>query len=256
MAIEPEAISHRRQFIIVPFPTLGRWLKIGMNRLEKDRHAPFIRRGIPKTLSRIAYRAVAFCSAPRGDDVFYRLRHSPIRARDGLLSLAGHRLMSGALRVGQGFDTHRFGAGDHLMLGGVRIAHEQGIVAHSDGDVLLHTLTDALLGAAGLGDLGHHFPDSDPRWAGAASLDLLASVMQKLTAAGWRICNADCTVIAEAPRLAPHLPAMRANVAAALAVDEACVSLKATTAETMGFIGRGEGIAALAVVLLTSAGSH
>ncbi|MGH8162594.1 MAG: 2-C-methyl-D-erythritol 2,4-cyclodiphosphate synthase [Gammaproteobacteria bacterium] len=161
--------------------------------------------------------------------------------------------MSGALRVGQGFDTHRFGAGDHIMLGGVRIVHERGVVAHSDGDVLLHALTDALLGAAGLGDLGHHFPDTDPRWAGAAGLDLLGNVMQKLTVAGWRVGNADCTLVAEAPRLAPHLPAMRANVAAALEVDETRVSLKATTAETMGFIGRGEGIAALAVVLLTGA---
>ncbi len=156
-------------------------------------------------------------------------------------------------RIGQGFDTHRFGTGDHLMLGGVRIDYDRGVVAHSDGDVLLHALADALLGAAGLGDLGHHFPDTDPRWAGAASLDLLADVVRQVNAAGWRVGNVDGTVVAEAPRLAPHLPAMCANVAAALGVDEGRVSVKATTAETMGYIGRGEGIAALAVVLLGAA---
>lgn len=159
-------------------------------------------------------------------------------------------MSAGNWRVGQGFDTHRFGAGDHVMLGGVRIAHDRGVVAHSDGDVLLHALTDAFLGAAGLGDIGGLFPDTDPRWAGAASLDLLAGAMQRLAAKGWQVGNADCTVIAERPKIADHASEMRTNLAKALAVEESCVNVKATTAEKMGFIGRGEGIAALAVVLI------
>ncbi|MGH8272783.1 MAG: 2-C-methyl-D-erythritol 2,4-cyclodiphosphate synthase [Gammaproteobacteria bacterium] len=159
-------------------------------------------------------------------------------------------MSAGALRIGQGFDTHRFGTGDHVMLGGVRIAHDAGVVAHSDGDVLLHALTDALLGAAGLGDIGGIFPDTDARWAGAASLDLLAGAMRRLAEDGWRVENADCTVIAERPKIAGYVAEIRTNLAEVLAVEKPCVNVKATTAEKMGFIGRGEGIAALAVVLL------
>lgn len=138
------------------------------------------------------------------------------------------------------------------MLGGVRIAHERGLVAHSDGDALLHALADALLGAAGLGDIGGLFPDTDARWENVASGDLLASVVERIHATGWRVENADCTVIAEAPKIAPHVPAMRANIAGLLDVNESGVNIKATRAEKMGFIGRGEGIAALAVALLAA----
>ncbi len=155
-----------------------------------------------------------------------------------------------SFRIGQGFDAHRFGDGDHLMLGGVRIAYVHGLVAHSDGDVLLHALGDALLGAAALGDIGGLFPDTDARWAGADSGELLAEVMRRVRGGGWRVINADCTVIAERPQLAPHVPAMRTRIAELLGVKGTDVNVKATTAEKMGFIGRGEGIAALAVVLL------
>ncbi|MGH8428234.1 MAG: 2-C-methyl-D-erythritol 2,4-cyclodiphosphate synthase [Gammaproteobacteria bacterium] len=157
-----------------------------------------------------------------------------------------------SVRIGQGFDTHRFGDGDHLMLGGVRIAHERGVIAHSDGDVVLHALADALLGAAALGDIGGLFPDTDPHWAGADSRGLLADVMRRVRERGWRVVNADCTVLAERPKVAPHVPAMRAAIASVLGVDESAVNVKGTTMEKMGFLGRGEGIAALAVVLLAS----
>lgn len=159
-----------------------------------------------------------------------------------------------SFRVGQGFDTHRFGDGDHLMLGGVRIAHERGLIAHSDGDVLLHALADALLGAAALGDIGGLFPDTDSRWAGADSGELLGEVMRRVREGGWRVVNADCTVIAERPKVAPQVPAMRMRIAELLGAGEAAVNVKATTAERMGFVGRGEGIAALAVVLLAEKG--
>jgi len=158
-----------------------------------------------------------------------------------------------ALRVGQGFDVHRFGPGDHVMLGGVRIAYEHGVVAHSDGDVVLHALADAMLGAAALGDIGHFFPDDDPNWAGADSRELLRQVVAEVAAAGWRPVNADCTVIAERPRVASHVPAMRENIGAALGIDGGAVNVKATTTERLGFTGRREGLAALAVVLLAGA---
>jgi 2-C-methyl-D-erythritol 2,4-cyclodiphosphate synthase len=158
------------------------------------------------------------------------------------------------MRIGQGYDVHRFGppsdGGDHLVLGGVRIPHPRGVVAHSDGDVLVHALCDALLGAAALGDIGQHFPDSDPRWRGADSRVLLRAVRDKVAAAGFAVVNVDATVIAEAPRVAPHADAMRANLAADLGIEPAQVSVKATTNERLGAIGRGEGIAALAVALL------
>lgn len=157
------------------------------------------------------------------------------------------------LRIGQGFDVHRFGDGDHVMLGGVRVAHEQGVVAHSDGDVVLHALADALLGAAALGDIGHFFPDDDAQWAGADSAELLSQVVAAVAEAGWVPHNVDCTVVAERPRVAPHLPAMRERVAGLLGLDTGAVSIKATTSERMGFTGRGEGLAAFAVALLARA---
>ena len=155
------------------------------------------------------------------------------------------------MRIGSGLDVHAFGPGDHLMLGGVRIAHNQGVVAHSDGDVVLHALCDALLGAAGLGDIGQHFPDSDPRWKGAASARFVTAVLALLQARRLAVVNADLTVIAEAPRVAPHRDAIRREVARLLEVPLERVNLKATTTERLGFLGRAEGIAAQAVVLLS-----
>ena len=154
------------------------------------------------------------------------------------------------MRIGQGFDVHRFGAGDEIILGGVRIAHHAGLEAHSDGDVLLHALCDALLGAAALGDIGKHFPDTESRWRNADSRDLLRAVVQLLDERNLRVCNADMTVITEAPRLAPHLGSMCSNIAADLGCHTDQINVKATTTERLGFCGRGEGIAAQAVVLL------
>ncbi|WP_168012219.1 2-C-methyl-D-erythritol 2,4-cyclodiphosphate synthase [Halomonas salinarum] len=154
------------------------------------------------------------------------------------------------MRIGHGFDVHRFGEGDHLMLGGVHIPFKQGFVAHSDGDVLLHAVCDALLGACALGDIGRHFPDTDAAWAGADSRALLRHVMSLVQDAGFRVGNLDVTLIAQAPKMAPHLSAMIAHLAADLAVTADVVNVKATTTEKLGFTGRGEGIAAEAVVLL------
>ena len=154
------------------------------------------------------------------------------------------------LRIGQGFDVHAFAQGRKLILGGIEIPHEQGLAGHSDADVLTHALCDALLGAAGLGDIGHHFPDTDPRYAGADSLDLLAEVLGSLSQGGWRIGNADMTVVAEEPKLAPFIPQMRERLARAAGVDMDRINIKATTTEHLGFTGRKEGIAALAVVLI------
>ena len=156
------------------------------------------------------------------------------------------------LRIGQGFDVHAFEAGDHVMLGGVRIAHSKGIKAHSDGDVLIHAVCDALLGAAALGDIGQHFPDSDASLRGIDSRALLRAVRDKIAAAGYLIVNVDTTVIAEAPRVTPHAAAMRGNVAADLGIGIGAVSVKATTSEKMGFTGRGEGIAVQAIALLAA----
>lgn len=155
-----------------------------------------------------------------------------------------------ALRIGQGWDVHRFGPGDHVMLGGIRVPHEQGLEAHSDGDVVIHALSDALLGAAALGDIGGWFPDTDERWAGADSTDLLAEVRQALRAQGWAPVNLDITVLAQVPKVAPHVAAMREHLAACLAVPPDRVSVKASTTEGLGFVGRREGLAASAVVLL------
>jgi 2-C-methyl-D-erythritol 2,4-cyclodiphosphate synthase len=153
-------------------------------------------------------------------------------------------------RVGSGFDVHAFGPGDAVMLGGVRIPWQRGVIAHSDGDVLLHALTDALLGAAALGDIGQHFPDSDPQWRGASSARFVAHAVQLLARDGWRVVNADLTLLAEAPRVAAHRAAICQSVAAALGVPLTDVNLKATTTEKLGFVGRAEGLAAQAVVLI------
>lgn len=161
------------------------------------------------------------------------------------------------MRVGIGYDVHAFGAGDHVMLGGVRIPHAHGVVAHSDGDVLLHALCDALLGALGLGDIGQHFPDTDPRWKGANSLDLLGHCAGLMRERGWRVVNVDATVIAEAPRLGSHRAAMRERIATALGCEAERVNVKATTHERLGTLGRAEELAAQAVVLLEPAtGAH
>ena len=154
------------------------------------------------------------------------------------------------VRIGHGFDVHAFGEGDHVMLGGVRVEHARGVVAHSDGDVAIHALCDAMLGALALGDIGRHFPPSDPQWQGAAGIDLLGRVASLLRDRGWQVGNADITIVCEMPKVAPHVAAMRAALAAALGVEPDAVSAKATTTEALGFTGRGEGIAAHAVCLL------
>ena len=158
------------------------------------------------------------------------------------------------MRIGHGFDVHACGPGTQVVIGGVQIEHSQGVVAHSDGDVALHALCDALLGAAGLGDIGGMFPDDDPQWAGADSRVLLRSVVAQVAAVGLRVANADLTVIAQAPRLGPHIEEMRARIAADLGVEVAQVNVKATTTERLGYIGRGEGLAAHAVALLQETG--
>ena len=153
-------------------------------------------------------------------------------------------------RIGQGLDVHAFAEGDHVMLGAVRIPHSQGLVAHSDGDVALHALCDAFLGAVALGDIGQHFPPGDEQWRDADSSILLASVDEMLRRDGWRVINLDITIACEQPRIAPHVRAMRETIAVVLKIDIDAVSVKATTTEKLGFCGRGEGIAALAVVLV------
>ena len=157
-----------------------------------------------------------------------------------------------SIRIGQGFDVHAFTDGDHVMLGGVAIPHSHGLKAHSDGDVALHALSDALLGALALGDIGHYFPDTDPQWQGADSGTLLAAIYQDVTAAGWQLGNADTPVICQAPKLAPHIGAMRQRIADLLDCEVGLVSVKATTTEKLGFTGRKEGIAVQAVVLVES----
>ena len=150
-------------------------------------------------------------------------------------------------RVGQGFDVHAFGEGDHLYLGGVRIQFERGLKAHSDGDVALHALCDALLGAAALGDIGKHFPPSDEQWRDADSKDLLAAVVRLLNENGWRVGNCDLTIICEQPKISPHIEAMRNVISPLLGLEPDAVSVKATTTERLGFCGREEGIAAMAI---------
>ncbi|MFZ5536324.1 MAG: 2-C-methyl-D-erythritol 2,4-cyclodiphosphate synthase [Pseudomonadota bacterium] len=154
------------------------------------------------------------------------------------------------MRIGHGVDVHTFTDGDHVTLGGVRIPHTHGFKAHSDGDVLIHALCDALLGALALGDIGHHFPDTDPAYKGIDSRILLRRVMEELRSRGFRVVNADMTVLAEAPRLAPHIDAMRAVLAGDMGVGLDRVNIKATTNEGMGYVGRREGILAYATVLV------
>lgn len=154
------------------------------------------------------------------------------------------------MRIGQGFDVHAFCEGDSIVLGGVSIPHTHGLKAHSDGDVLLHALADALLGAVALGDIGHFFPDTSEEWAGADSRDLLRRVVQRVTEEGYNVVNVDTTIIAQAPKMAPHVEAMRMNIAEDLGVAVNRVSVKATTTEKLGFTGRKEGIACQAICLL------
>lgn len=157
------------------------------------------------------------------------------------------------LRVGQGFDVHALVSGRDLIIGGVHIPHTHGLLGHSDADVLLHAVTDAVLGAAGLGDIGRHFPDTDERYAGADSRVLLRAAMEKVRQAGWKVVNVDATVHAQAPKIGPHAPAMVANIAADLGIAPDCVNIKAKTNESLGYLGRKEGIAATVVTLLAGA---
>jgi 2-C-methyl-D-erythritol 2,4-cyclodiphosphate synthase len=165
-------------------------------------------------------------------------------------------------RIGHGYDVHRFadaeaeGSARGLVLGGVPVPHDRTLLAHSDGDVLIHALCDAILGASGAGDIGQHFPDSDPSYANIDSSLLLSEVVAKAGAAGWRVGNGDLTVVAQAPKLAPFIPAMRERLAALLKVENSCLNIKATTTEGLGFAGRREGIACHAVVLLTRVGAQ
>lgn len=155
------------------------------------------------------------------------------------------------MRIGQGYDAHRFDESGTLVLGGVKIDHDRGLKAHSDGDVLVHALCDALLGAAGMGDIGRHFPDSDPAYKDVDSRHLLRQVVERLHLSGYEVSNADTTIIAQQPKLAPYIETMRAHLAADLRIEETHMNIKATTTEGLGFAGRGEGIAAQAVVLLS-----
>jgi 2-C-methyl-D-erythritol 2,4-cyclodiphosphate synthase len=157
------------------------------------------------------------------------------------------------MRIGVGYDVHRLAEGERFVLGGVEIRHEKGMIGHSDADVLLHAIADALLGAAALGDLGTHFPDTDAEWAGADSQDLLRRVVQRLREEGYTSHNVDATVLLERPKLRPHVDAMRANIATALGLGRSQVSVKATTTEGLGFVGREEGVAAKAVCTIQSA---
>lgn len=158
------------------------------------------------------------------------------------------------LRIGQGYDAHKFKDGDHIVIGGVTIPYEKGLAAHSDGDVALHALCDALLGAAALGDIGKHFPDTDAQFKGIDSRILLRDVRAKLTERGYSVVNVDVTIIAQAPKMAPYIPHMRQHIADDLQIAREAVNVKATTTERMGFEGRGEGISSMAVALLKRVG--
>lgn len=157
------------------------------------------------------------------------------------------------MRIGEGWDIHALVPGRALILGGIQVPHTTGLLGHSDADVLLHAITDALVGAAGMGDIGSHFPDTDAAFRGADSAVLLAEAMRRVAAQGWQVNNVDSTVIAQAPKLAPHIPAMRANIAKTLGIDESQVNVKAKTAEKMGPVGQGAAMEARAVVLLVRA---
>jgi 2-C-methyl-D-erythritol 4-phosphate cytidylyltransferase/2-C-methyl-D-erythritol 2,4-cyclodiphosphate synthase len=196
-----------------------------------------------QAMERIGIRAVLVGGSPFNIKL---TRAEDLGVAAGILKMGE----SSHMRVGQGMDVHAFGEGDHVVLGGVRIAHSQGIVAHSDGDVVIHALCDALLGAMGDGDIGQHFPDTDARYRGADSRVFLRVVAERMKAAGFHLVNADITVLAEAPRVAAHRSAMAANLAHDLGAPVQLINIKATTTERLGFIGRKEGLAAMASVLL------
>ncbi len=201
-----------------------------------------------QALERIGVRAALVPGSPFNIKV---TRAADLELAAGILGMKqnGERRPQ-RMRVGQGMDVHAYGAGDHVVLAGVRIPYTQGVVAHSDGDVIIHALCDALLGALGDGDIGQHFPDTDPRYRGADSRVFLRTVAQRMQSAGLGLVNADVTVLAEAPRVNPHRAAMAANLAADLGVEPKLINIKATTTEKLGFIGRKEGLAAMATVLL------
>ena len=157
------------------------------------------------------------------------------------------------IRVGQGYDVHRFGKGDHIILGGVRIPHQQGLIAHSDGDVLIHAICDALLGASAMGDIGQHFPDSMPDYANADSRELLREVISLLAQSGFEVSNVDATIVAESPRMGPHINQMRRLIAEDIEINISQINIKATTTERLGFTGREEGIAVHAIALVEQA---
>ena len=196
-----------------------------------------------QALERIGVRAALVPGSPFNIKV---TRAADLALAAAILGMKQNKQM----RVGQGMDVHAFGAGDHVVLAGVRIPYTQGVVAHSDGDVIIHALCDALLGAMGDGDIGQHFPDTDARYRGADSRVFLRTVAQRMQSAGFELVNADVTVLAEAPRVNPHRAAMAANLAADLGVELQLINIKATTTEKLGFIGRKEGLAAMATVLL------
>ncbi len=211
--------------------------------LQDAAHAGIVVTDEAQAMERMGLRPVLVAGSPFNVKI--------TRAED--LVIAGNILRTtegSSMRVGQGFDVHAFGEGDHVILGGVRIAHPKGVVAHSDGDVVIHALCDALLGAMGDGDIGRHFPDSDPRYRGADSRVFLRVVAERMRAAGLKLINADVTVLAEAPRIAAHRGEMSENLAADLDAPAQRINIKATTTERLGFIGRGEGLAAMASVLL------
>lgn len=157
------------------------------------------------------------------------------------------------VRLGNGYDVHRFGPGDHVVLCGIKVPHDQGLVGHSDADVAMHAITDALYGALAQGDIGRHFPPSDPQWKGAASEIFLRHAMGLVREAGYVASNVDCTLVCELPKIGPHAAAMQAELARIMEVEAGCISVKATTSERLGFTGRGEGIAALATAALVAA---
>lgn len=222
---------------IFPYAQLRRALKdAAANKLQVTDEA--------QAMERSGIRATLVRGSPFNIKV---TRAEDLKAAADILKLGE----SSQMRIGQGVDVHAFGEGDHVVLGGVRIAHAQGIIAHSDGDVVIHALCDALLGALGDGDIGQHFPDSDPRYRGADSRVFLRGVAQRMQAAGLQLVNADITLLAESPRIGAHRSAMAANLAADLGVAAAAINIKATTTERLGFIGRSEGLAAMASVLLS-----
>ena len=191
-----------------------------------------------------------------GDLQNWKITYAEDLTRVGLLMGQGNtRLTANSIRVGQGYDVHALVKGRKLVLGGVDIAHDKGLLGHSDADALLHAITDALLGAAGLGDIGTHFPDTDAAFKGADSAVLLAQALKAVVEAGWRVGNLDCTVIAQKPKLANYIPAMRERIAGLLSVPADCVNIKAKTNEKLGYLGREEAIEAQASVLLFGAGS-